>query len=192
MSPSSSCALPAAAVLQLLPGDPGCSRLWAAAVAPGVSVLQLRGGSGFLLVASSQGCLTAHCMHSQFFITYASMPLIKFPVLNTYSGFGFPFWTQNDTPHHSGYFSDAPHLPGFSEWLIYLTIAHTVNLTFLHSNNPKEKSALSYLYSRCDCIQKPKSSGCIFNTLPITPPQLQQLVEQLLFCFVWGGRGPAS
>lgn len=40
------------------------------------------------------------------------------------------------------------------------------------SNNPKEKSALSYLYSRCDCIQKPKSSRCIF----ITPPQLQQPV----------------
>lgn len=132
MSPSSSCALPAAAVHQLLPGDPGRSRLGAAAVAPGVSpsVLQLRGGSGFLFVASSQGCLTAHCMHSQFFITYASMPLIKFPVLNTYSGFGFPFWTQNDTPYHTGYFSYAPHIPGFSEWLIYLTIAHTVSLTF--------------------------------------------------------------
>lgn len=109
---------------------------------PPPAVLQLRGGSGFLFVASSQGCLTAHCTHSQFFVTYASMPLIKFPVVNTYSGSGFPFWTQNDTPHHSGYFSDAPHLPGFSEWLIYLTVAHTVNLTCPTLQQPKRKISL--------------------------------------------------
>lgn len=43
-------------------------------------VLQLRGSSSFLFVASSQNCLTAHCLHSQFFITYSSMPYIKFPL----------------------------------------------------------------------------------------------------------------
>lgn len=62
--------------------------------------------------------------------------------------------------------------------------AHTVKFTsyiLTISNNPEEKSALSYLYSRCEQVPKGKSSGCIFNTVPITPPQPEQLVWQLLF-----------
>lgn len=67
---------------------------------------------------------------------------------------------------------------------------HTSHIQAI-SNNTKEKFALSYLYSRCDCIQQLKSSGCIFNTLPITPPQPEQLVgtAAIVFGFFWGGGG---
>ena len=64
-------------------------------------------------------------------------------------------------------------------------ISHMLTVT----NNPKEKSALGYLYSRCNCMQKLESSGYIFNTLPITSPQAEQLVEQppLFSSVLFGG-----
>lgn len=55
------------------------------------------------------------------------------------------------------------------------------------SNNPKEKSVLSYLHSRCDCIQKPKSSGVFLTLYPSLLLNYNSWCSSYCFVLFWGG-----
>ena len=149
--------------------------------APPPQVLWLQGGSGFPSASSWQGCLTAHCLRSQFFTTCTTTSLhwmnsLCFTSLKWVDPFLNSEW-------HPILFWIFPLCTMYSRgifWMADLEVESHCTHSKPHipsiSNNTKENSALSCLYSRCGCIQKPKSSGCIFNTLPITPPQPEQLV----------------
>ena len=136
----------------------GASQVWNVASSPGPP------GPGW------QGCLAAHCLRSQFFTTCTTTPLhwmnslcftsLKWvdPFLNS-EWHPIPFWISPLCPTYSrGIF-----------WMADLEAGSHCSHSKPHipsiSNNTKENSALSCLYSRCGCIQKPKSSGCIFKPL---------------------------
>lgn len=103
-------------------------------MSPPPFVPHLRGGSGFLSGASSQGCLTAHRLHSQVFITYASMPLHQIPSVLKKVSLVF-FYGPGMIPHTILDITFMYYIyEEFFELLIYLNGgaggAHTVNLSF--------------------------------------------------------------
>lgn len=99
-------------------------------------VLQLRGDSGFLSVASSQGCFTGHCLHPQFFYHLCNhSPTLNSLCFKYFKWFQLSHLESEWYSYHFRDFSYAPHTPQqFSEWLICFKngggeLLHTENLT---------------------------------------------------------------